>query len=285
MRNLLILCLLCFTSPVYAFSYDGADIKFDGNSINITGENGTAEISEDNIKFTGDEGSVTFDENNITFTGEDGQTDLVLDNNTVIMNDLAEDFVLPEGAIVVDDGSEFSPVNVEEEGGVGVKVEEEGMESNLSVINTENDKVILSDGQDEYQVEIGLTGIKVTDKDSSVVVYYGESGIETSDILIGDKTGTIYLVTDFGEKKIGAMPNNLVKQLKFARGMEPVRLEFGWDFEGKRLFYQIQVKKVEKFLWLIPATITEANYYDTESGVLIKTEQSSWQKFVDWLSF
>jgi len=283
MRVLIVIFILAITmpAPAYAFTYEGTTINFEGDSIVIEGEEGTMEITEDAIKVDGEDGTAVITDEDVTLTGEGGEEVLITEDAVEVLE--MGDGMESDDKLVINDGGDFSAVVIESEN--GIKVEAEGTESGLVLLKIEEDKVYLADGQDEYEVQIGMAGIKVTESDSSVVVYYGASGIETSDILVGDKSGTIYLGTDFGEKKIGAMPNKMVKQLKYARKLDPVRIEFSWDLGGEDLQYMIRAEKVEKFLGLIPTTIHETNYYSIESGVLLKTDKTAWHSFMDWLSF
>lgn len=281
MKKIIILGLiLSMKTPVYAFTYDGTSVNFNGDSIVIEGEEGTMEITDEAIKVDGEDGTAVITDDDVTVTSDEGEM-MVMTEDTIEVT--GGDWEVSDDGLMVDGGDEFGALVIESEN--GIKVEDEGTESGLTLVTIEEDKVYLTDGQQEYLVQIGLTGIKVSDEDSSVVVYYGASGIESSNILVGDKTGTIYLATDFGEKKIGAMPNNAVKRLKYARKLDPIGVEFGWDLEGEDLQYLIRAEKVEKFLGLIPTTIHEINYYSIESGVLVKTEKSAWHSFMDWLSF
>ncbi len=56
-------------------------------------------------------------------------------------------------------------------------------------------------GTGDVIINVGVKAIKVTDSKGSIVVYYAESGIETSDVSIGNISKAIYLDTDFGEQK------------------------------------------------------------------------------------
>lgn len=259
----------------YSFEVDGAKVEFDGSQIKMTDDEGEVVIDESGIVATSEEGQVKIDENSIYAESDDG----TFQANDVVVNE--------DGSVVMNDvniklnNDEIDSINI---GELGVVVEEEGVISDLVFKEAKDNELIFEQEGNEVRVNIGLKGIKVSDNLGSVIVYYGESGIETSGIKIGDKSGAIYLESDFGQVKMGTLPLQMVRET-VNRGVKIERVEFRWELAGESLDYAINGLKKQRVLWIIPVFIDETYLYNVENGQLVRVDKNMWHSILDIIAF
>ncbi len=257
--SLMIVLMIPGVASAFSFDVDGATVEFDGDKLTVSDEEGEVVITEESIHAEGSEGS--FDADNYEVS-EDGS--VTMEGVDIDFDDEEEGFLGLGDVIMLE--------------------EEEGVESDLKMKEITEDSIVFEENEKEVVVQMGVDGVKVSDNLGSVIAYYAESGIETSDIKIGDKSGMIYLDTDFGQVKIGALPLRLVREV-VNKGVKIERVEFEWDVNGEKLNYMINGIKTQRLLWIIPISIDETHVMSVEDGALLKVNKSVWHSFLDMISF
>lgn len=249
----------------YSFEVDGNKIDISGEQINVSdGEKDVnVKLNEDNVVISGEEGVVEVNENSVKT--EDNQGNVIeIDNEKIaISNDDIESIILGELPVVV---------------------ESEEPDLTTGYKEVKDNSIVFDDNGSEVKVNIGAKGVKVSDKLGSVIVYYADSGIETSEIKIGDKSGAIYLSTDFGEVKIGVLPLKIVREM-VNQDTRVERSEFKWSADAEVLNYAISGQKRQRILWIIPVEIAVVNLYNVENGQLMGINKSGWHTFLDAIAF
>lgn len=143
------------------------------------------------------------------------------------------------------------------------KVVYDSIENNMRVVGKpedESDDVLIREEEDgTYEIE----------KD-------GQKMQVLLPLTVDDSDGTISVLTDSGEKTLTNFPDELLKKAK-----STVKVK---EKDGK-VIYELSEEKAEKLLGLFQTKIASLVTYDAETGNEIQSQQDTWNKIIDALSF
>ena len=279
MKKLLVVLAVAVLLPAevlaFAVNVDGANVNVNGQSVSVDGPNGSVQINPDQITVTGENGQAVITENNVSVTADgvpieesgSGQPETEETNNSVSVD--ADDI----GGISTEGLGFYSESEVE------------AADTKISFVRMKDNNVVVNNNGQECSLSVGVQAVKSSCPDNSVIVYYAESGIESSDMRIGNKSKGLYLKTDFGQVKINNLPNGIYQNTVVGRGHEVERVEFGWDSAGQQLMYIFKIKKQVKLLGLIPVTVVVSEHFDVVSGARTVEDKTWRNRILDWLSF
>lgn len=99
---------------------------------------------------------------------------------------------------------------------------------------------------------------------------------------VSSQSGNLVVQTSSGDREMKISPDDIVTKAQFL-GMDVVAI-VKIEGEADNLTYQVTGSKIKKLLGFYEVYLPTTFIYNTQTGGLVKTEQSGWTKLADKLS-
>ncbi len=125
----------------------------------------------------------------------------------------------------------------------------------------------------------------------------GVGGLDNFPLFLNEADGNVYVQTPQGDVMLGVMPQAIldkatasddidsVEEIEIESEPEDDSNEESNEEDAAKLEFRLKTNKTQKLFGVVELEIPSTVYYDTQTGELLRSEQSFLNKILDMLSF